>query len=162
MFLLSDSAPTARVLWQGKSNSEIQTDGLHVLLNTPSIQDGYLYGICSHGQFRCLNSSTGERVWETQAVTKERARFSTGFTVRNGNRYFINNDRGELILAMLSREGYREISRAHLINPTTDPSNRRELGAVNWSHPAYANQHIFARNDEEIICRSLAAPSDTK
>jgi hypothetical protein len=28
---------------------------------------------------------------------------------------------------------------------------------VNWSHPAYANRHIYARNDEEIICASLAA-----
>jgi outer membrane protein assembly factor BamB len=27
---------------------------------------------------------------------------------------------------------------------------------VNWSHPAYANKHIYARNDEEIICASLA------
>jgi hypothetical protein len=37
------------------------------------------------------------------------------------------------------------------------PQNRRELVNVNWSHPAYANQHIYARNDEEIICASLAA-----
>src|SRR5439155_948460 len=28
---------------------------------------------------------------------------------------------------------------------------------VNWSHPAYANRHIYARNDDEIICASLAA-----
>jgi len=27
---------------------------------------------------------------------------------------------------------------------------------VNWSHPAYANKHIYARNDEQIICASLA------
>ena len=26
---------------------------------------------------------------------------------------------------------------------------------MNWSHPAYANRHIFARNDEEILCASL-------
>ena len=44
-----------------------------------------------------------------------------------------------------------------LIMPTTDPGNRRERGAVNWSHPAYANRHIYARNDEEIIAASLAA-----
>ena len=38
-----------------------------------------------------------------------------------------------------------------------DPRNRRRLAYVNWSHPAYANRHIYARNDEEIICASLAA-----
>jgi hypothetical protein len=26
---------------------------------------------------------------------------------------------------------------------------------VNWSHPAYANRHVIARNDEEIISVSL-------
>jgi outer membrane protein assembly factor BamB len=26
-----------------------------------------------------------------------------------------------------------------------------------WTPPAYANRHIFARNDEELVCASLAA-----
>jgi outer membrane protein assembly factor BamB len=157
MFELDDKKPAARVLWKGNSESEIQTDGLHALFNTPSIQDGFIYGICSYGQLRGLNAETGERIWATQAVTKERARFATGWMVRSGNRLFINNDRGDLIIATVSPEGYREISRTHLIKPTTDPGNRRELGAVNWTHPAYANRHIYARNDEEIISASLAA-----
>jgi len=25
-----------------------------------------------------------------------------------------------------------------------------------WSHPAFANQCVFMRNDEEIVCVSLA------
>jgi outer membrane protein assembly factor BamB len=74
MVLLDDKAPTARVVWKGKSDSEIQTDGLHAVINTPIIQGEYIYGICSYGQFRCLNANTGERVWETQEVTKEKAR----------------------------------------------------------------------------------------
>jgi outer membrane protein assembly factor BamB len=53
--------------------------------------------------------------------------------------------------------GYQEISRTTLLKPTTDPRGRRKLGAVNWSHPAYANRHIYARNDEELIAVSLAA-----
>jgi len=28
---------------------------------------------------------------------------------------------------------------------------------VCWSHPAYAGKCIFARNDNEIVCASLAA-----
>jgi hypothetical protein len=88
-------------------------------------------------------------------VTKEKARWASGLIVRQGDRYFINNDRGELIIAKLSPQGYQEISRTQLIKPTTNSGNRRELGAVNWSHPAYANRCIFARNDEEIISVSL-------
>ena len=28
---------------------------------------------------------------------------------------------------------------------------------VVWSHPAYADKCVFARNDKEIVCASLAA-----
>jgi len=153
--LLDLASDKASVMWKGKSDSEINTDGLHAVVNTPVINGDYIYGICSYGQFRCLNLKTGERVWETMEVTKEKARWASGFIVRNGDRYFINNDRGELIIAKLSANGYQEVSRTQLIKPTTNPGNRRELGAVNWSHPAYANRHIIARNDEEIISVSL-------
>ena len=153
--LLDLAASSASVLWKGKSDSEINTDGLHAVVNTPVIDGNYIYGICSYGQFRCLNLKTGSRVWETMEVTKERARWASGFIVRHGDRYFINNDRGELIIAKLSPRGYQEISRTALIKPTSNSGNRREIGGVNWSHPAYANRNIVARNDEEIISVSL-------
>lgn len=154
--LLDLSKPQAVKLWQGKSDSETNTDGLHSLVSTPVFDGDYIYGICSYGQLRCLRASTGERVWETQAVTMEKARWATGFIVRQGDRFFINNDRGDLIIAKLTPEGYREISRAPLIRPTSPPGNRRQLEAVNWSQPAYADRHVFARNDEEILSVSLA------
>jgi outer membrane protein assembly factor BamB len=153
--LLDLSKGKADLVWKGKSDSEINTDSLHALISTPVIDGDYIYGICSYGQFRCLSLKTGKRIWETMAVTKEKARWASGFIVRHGDRYFINNDRGELIIAKLSPEGYQEISRAQLIKPTSSPGNRRELGEVNWSHPAYANHHVIARNDEEIISVTL-------
>ena len=158
MMLNLDDQEAARVgVMERQDRSEINTDGLHSLISTPAIVGDYIYGICSYGQLRCLKARTGERVWETQAVTKEKARWATGHLVRQGDRFFINNDRGELIIASLTPEGYKEISRTALIKPTSNPGNRRELGAVNWSHPAYANHHIVARNDEEIIRIDLAA-----
>jgi outer membrane protein assembly factor BamB len=156
MLALDDKKPAATVRWKGKSNSEILTDGLHAVLATPVIIGDYIYGIDSYGQFRCIRAKTGERIWETQAVTKERARWASGHIVRQGDRLFINNDRGELIIVKPSPEGYQEISRTNLIKPTSPPQNRRELVNVAWSHPAYANKHIYARNDEEIIAASLA------
>jgi outer membrane protein assembly factor BamB len=153
---LDESSPRAELVWKGRSKSEIDTDGLHPLISTPVILGESVYGICSYGQFRCLDLRTGSRVWETLEVTKEKARWATGFLVRNGDRFFINNDRGELIIAKLSPQGYQEIGRTALIKPTASPGNRRELGAVNWSHPAYANRQILARNDEEILSASLA------
>lgn len=155
LFRIGDTPPAAELLWKGASDSEIDTDGLHALMATPILDGEYIYGVCSYGQLRCLRAADGSRVWETQQVTVEKARNASAFLVRHGDRFFINNDRGELILARLSPSGYKEISRTQLIEPTSDPGARRQFRAVNWSHPAYANRHIFARNDKEILCASL-------
>ena len=66
-------------------------------------------------------------MWETQAVTVERVRWASGQIVRHGDRYFINNDRGDLIIARLSPKGYEEIDRTTLLKPTSPPGNRRAL-----------------------------------
>jgi outer membrane protein assembly factor BamB len=157
MFRLDEDRPSAELLWKGNSDDERQTDGLHALVTTPVIDGDYIYGVCSYGQFRCLDARTGERVWETMDVTVENSRWASAQIVKNGDRYFINNDRGELIIARFSPDGYQEISRTQLIKPTQPLRRRRELGGVHWSHPAYANRHIVVRNDEEIVRYSLAA-----
>ena len=63
------------------------------------------------------------------------------------------NERGELVIGKLSPDGFLEISRARLIDPTTEQLRRR--GGVCWAHPAYAYRHVFARNDKELVCASL-------
>ena len=158
MYRLDPIEPKATLLWKGSSDSAVATDGLHSLMATPLIEGEYLYGICSSGQLRCLKRSTGERVWESQQATVEKKRNVSAFLIRHRGRVFIHNDRGELIIARFSPQGYEEISRAKLITPTTTSGvGRRELGAVNWAHPAFANRHVIARNDEEILSVSLAA-----
>ena len=156
MATLDTKKPTATMLWRSKSDSEIDTDTLHSVLGTPIVMGDYVYGFCSYGQLRALKVSTGERVWETQAVTKERARWASAYIVRNGNRVFITNDRGELIIARLTPEGYEEIDRTKVIDPTSPAGVRRQLGAVIVAHPAYANRNIYMRNDEELVAASLA------
>lgn len=64
------------------------------------------------------------------------------------------NEAGELIIARLSPKGFEEISRAKLIDPTPKQLRRR---LVVWAHPAFAHRHVFARNDRELVCASLAA-----
>jgi outer membrane protein assembly factor BamB len=161
MMELTPSAKT-RVLWASESGTEIKSDKLHALMSQPIIEGDYVYGICSFGQLRCLRRATGERVWETQAVTVERARNASAWMVRNRDRTFILNDRGELIIARLSPSGYDEISRTKVVKPTSPPGGRREFGAVVWSHPAFANRHILVRNDEEVARISLAANENSR
>jgi hypothetical protein len=73
--------------------------------------------------------------------------------VKNGNRFFVFNEKGDLIIARFSPKGYEELSRAHVLEPTNTAAGRDVL----WSHPAFANKHMYARNDKEIICVELGA-----
>lgn len=154
MFELS-SGGKARLAWASAGGNEIKSDKLHSLMSQPWIDGEFVYGICSYGQLRCLRRTTGERVWESQAVTVEKARNSSAWMVRHNGRVFFFNDRGEIVLATVSPSGYSEIGRAKVIEPTSPPGARREMGAVVWSHPAFANRHVVVRNDREVLRVSL-------
>ena len=164
MLRLAESHPDAALAWAGAGQSDPEYgqvfDTLDSVIGTPVIDGDYLYGVDGHGALRCLELRTGRRVWETEALIGERANHGTAFIVRHGDRYFINTDAGELVIARLSPEGYEEISRTRLIDPTSPVTRRRLQGqgaVVHWSHPAYANRHIVTRNDEEIVRFSLVA-----
>src|SRR4030095_10272392 len=150
MLNLDEQKPAATVLWRGDSFSP------HSIISTPIVQGDYIYGM-SQGQLQCWEVATGKQVWRTRDLIPGRTTpFATAFFVRNGDRYFINTERGDLVMARLSPEGYKEISRTHLIEPT-HPYAREPQGTGHSSHPAYANKHVIVRNDQEILRASLAA-----
>ncbi len=164
MFTLAADRPAAALLWSGPGEQDPgmtheTPNTLNSVISTPVIDGEYVYGVDNDGLLRCLSAATGQLVWKTDALLKEHAMHGTAFFVRNGDRYFINNDRGELVLARLSPKGFQEISRATLIEPTHPYVRRRQLPNVLWSHPAYANRHVIVRNDNEIVRVSLAAGS---
>jgi len=156
MLRLDPTKPFAEPVWQTEKAGEKETTHLNSILCTPFLEDGYIYGVCSYGQLRCLKAETGERVWESfQATTgNEPVRWGNAFIVKNGNRFFLFNESGDLIIARLSPKGYKETSRAHLL----EPANKDPGRPVVWSHPAFANRHVYARNDKEIICADLEQP----
>jgi len=158
LMLKVDSAQPS-VVWRSKKVSEKDTDGLHSIMPTPFIADGHIYGVCSYGQFRCLKADTGDRLWETFEPTGgKEARWANAFIVKNGSRYFLFSEKGDLIIARLTPEKYEEIGRAHLLEPTNTAAGRD----VVWSHPAFANRSVYARNDKEIVCVSLAVSGAEK
>jgi outer membrane protein assembly factor BamB len=167
--LLKVSATKAEVVWKSKSRGEMpnQTTDLSSIMCTPIVDGDSIYGVCSYGQLRCIKAQTGERVWETMQATRGKLtptkvasndepasseRWSNAFIVKQGERYLLFNEQGDLIIAKLSPKGYEEISRAHLIEPTNKGGSR----PVVWVHPAFANKCVFVRNDAEMVCVSLA------
>ena len=163
MVRLNQDRPAATHLWQGQSRSELkgETDTIHAMVTTPIIIGDHVYGIDSYGELRALDARTGERIWESGEMTPQE-RWSTAFFVQHEDRWFVNNEDGDLILAQFTPEGYVELDRTQLIQPTSTSGTRTPHGRiaariVNWSHPAYANGHIIHRNDREIIRASLRA-----
>ena len=154
MLRLDQNRLAVEQLWKRVGSSEQETDALQSIISTPLILGDHIYGVDSYGELRCLEVESGDRVWEDRTATPP-ARWSNIHTVMNGDRAWMFNERGDLVIANLSSQGFHEISRAHLIDPTTDQLRRR--GGVCWAHPAYADRHVFARNDRELVCASLEA-----
>jgi outer membrane protein assembly factor BamB len=152
---LRQDEPAVEKLWQRAGPSETKTDALHAMISTPILDGDSIYGVDSYGELRCLDAASGDRVWEDLTAVPK-ARWATIHLVRNGRQVWMFNERGELILGELSRQGFRELSRSKLIDPTQDQLSQR--GGVCWSHPAFAYKHVFARNDRELVCAGLAAP----
>lgn len=147
------------ILWEGKPKTSVSAANA-----TPiTLQDTlpYIIGVDANSSSVCLVApETGTRLWQTRMPTlgseeRSRARHGTAFLVRQGQvgPFWIASEMGDLILADLTLEGYTERGRKRLIEPTGDAFGR----PVWWSHPAFAEKSIFARNDKEIVRVNLAA-----
>jgi outer membrane protein assembly factor BamB len=148
---VEDGGESAKIAWKGTTRRGIA--GVH---NTAHIVDGHIYACGPGGKYICARLSDGEQLWTSFGASQGDRPASWGniFTVKQGDRYFLVNDFGELIIANLKPSGYEEISRAKLIEPTHNVSGRMLV----WSHPAFANRSVYLRNDNEIRCYSLAMP----
>ena len=63
---LSMDKPSAAVVWKSKnwkgnrgSEQSANTDALQSIISTPFMRDGFVYGVCSYGELRCLKLDTG-------------------------------------------------------------------------------------------------------
>lgn len=149
MLKLDEDKPAASVLWP-----ETSAVSKRILSNTSTalLRGDYVFSAKTSGELVCLEAATGKQVWETNTVT-ELTNGSSIHLTPCGDAVFLFTDRGDLIRAQLTPEGYREISRARLLAPTSLFGGSKRA----WTPAAYANRHVFARNDEELVCASLAA-----
>ncbi len=155
MIEVAPDGNAAKLIWEGRTKS-----GVAGVLNTAWVEDGFIYAAGHRGEYRCVELATGRRIWSDDSPTRNQAgqraaSWPNAFTIKHqpSGRFFLANDHGELILAQLSPKGYREISRTQIIEPTHLVGGRRLV----WSHPAFANRRVYARNDREIVCLDLAA-----
>jgi outer membrane protein assembly factor BamB len=149
---LAANAPSADIVWRNKSRNAISPVNVQ-----PLVDDGIMYGFDQDGKFYAVELPSGERLWETTEPASERPVYSgTAFIVKQGdegNRFWLFNEQGDLIIAKLTPDGYDEIDRARgVIMPTNQAFGRD----VVWCMPAFANRRMYVRNDQECICVELS------
>lgn len=147
---------SARLVW-GRNLRK----GVAGVMNTAWTSGGYIYSGGQRGLFRCVKMESGERVWATpqpllKADGSGRGPWPHAFTIHHEptGLTLIFNDHGEMISARLSPEGYEELARTRIIDPTHRVAGRLLV----WSHPALANGRVYCRNDKEVRCWDLGVP----
>ncbi len=152
VFPINEQGQPGDSLWDGKPKV-----GVYCANSTPVLDGDVVYGSdCGSGQMIAANLRDGSRLWETFKPTtggERRASHGTVFIVKHEDRYLLFTETGDLVFANLTPKAYEEQARMHVLDATSDCFGR----SVVWSHPAFANKKLFARNDREIVCVDLAA-----
>ena len=147
---LTSDQPAAKTLWRDRGKSGISPVNVQ-----PFLEAGTLYGLDQNGLMYGVELATGERLWQSgEPLDIERPSNSgTAFIVKNGERFWMFNEHGELLITKLSPRGYEEIDRVKVIEPSNVAFGRN----VVWCPPAWANRRVYIRNDNECICLDLSA-----
>lgn len=145
---LNKDKPAAEVVWRNKVRKAISPVNVQ-----PMVEGNVIYGADQNGEMAAVEIPSGKRLWSTsKPISERKAGNGTVFFVKQADKFWMFNDSGELIIARLSPEGYQELDRVKVIEPTNNAFGR----PVVWSMPAFAHKCAFIRNDNEIICVSLA------
>lgn len=149
MFELSDDEPAVNELWRGEPKQSVYSAN-----STPLIHRGVIYGTdCNEGSLMAVDTKTGERLWTSFLPTRpqetRRVSHGTAFITQLGDSddFLLMSEIGDLIRAKLTKDGYSETWRYHVLEPTGEAFGRD----VVWSHPAYANGMAYVRNDLELV-----------
>ena len=151
MLKLHRDKPGASVLWP----DEMRPLRIYASdTSTPLLQDGLVFSPTSKGRLLCLDAITGKQLWQTGQVSESTSGASIHMTAVPSIRgAFLFTDRGDLVISRLTAAGYQELGRFHLLDPTADYGQRK----MAWVPPAYSGRRVFARNDKELVCASLAS-----
>jgi outer membrane protein assembly factor BamB len=152
MMRLNPDKPAATVLWpQARAASR------RVLSNTstPLLQNDCVFSARTTGQLVCLDAASGKELWSNDTVTSLK-NGSCIHLIPNGDSSLLFTDQGNLIRARLGADKYEELGRVSLIEPVHAFNGRN----VVWPAPAFANACVYARNERELVCISLAATDD--
>jgi outer membrane protein assembly factor BamB len=120
---------------------------LRGVMSPPLYREGHGYLLDKQHGVVCFRLASGEKVWtdNNRITPRERNPQANFVWLGQTDRALCLNAEGELELLRLNPEGFTEYWRAKVIGPT-------------WAHPAFADRHVFARDDSDLVCVELPSP----
>lgn len=137
LFQLGGGQP--RQLWL---NDQIGTK-----MNSAVVYGDHVYCVSekSRGQLMCVALRDGRTVWAERSFAKY------GTLLVAGGKLVVLDERGELVVAEASPNGYHELSRAKVLDGRC------------WVMPVLASGRLFARNNGgKVVCLDLRAPENAE
>ena len=103
-------------------------------MNGSVLWKGYVYGVDEGGELRCLDFKTGELIWA-------QAGFGLGSLMIADGKLIVMSEKGNLVIAEVTPDGYQVISEAHILAPRC------------WTVPVLADGRIYVRNaNGDLVC----------
>jgi len=135
-------AALARV--KDSTATQVWTDaGMCNHFNSCVLLDGFLYGIDgaagnAGALLKCLDFATGTEKWTYKGL-------GTGGLIAADHKLIVLSDKGELVVAPVSPQGFNPIARAQV------------LGGKCWTVPTLANGRIYCRNAKgDLVCLDVS------
>jgi len=133
--MVKPAADRSDVLWQSD-------DAMASQYSTSIYQNGYLYGVDGRAdagatELRCVDAKTGKVIWSQRD-------FGTANLIYADEKLLAMKDDGGLVLAKISRDGYRQLASTKVFATTS-----RAL-------PALAAGRLYVRDTRALKCIDLA------
>ena len=110
---------------------------MHSQMSGPVLLDGYVYGI-DDKQLACVEMKSGDLKWTSKVSAK-------GSLMAADGKLIILSEKGKLIIAEASPEGFKEISSANILKGKC------------WTMPVLANGKIYARDEDGgMVCVDMS------
>ena len=110
----SDAPAAPKIVWKKSAAASVperqwKKAGFNTTMSTVLLTGNHVYGVSVYGETCCLDAADGSRVWTTlqptSGGTEPHDRWCSAFFVPHGDKVFIFNERGDLILGPIEALG---------------------------------------------------------
>ena len=115
----------------GQPKLVVENKQMQAQFPTPILHKGYIYGISGNtpgGELRCIDAKDLSAKWDQKGL-------GTGGLTLAGGKLIVQGEKGDLVIAEASPEGFKELSSAKVLSGRC------------WVQPVLSNGRIYTKNN---------------